>query len=103
MLTRRISLVRDGTTSEEVQLLRLYDPDEVLTRIDAAGIADVERHDGYGTATAAVRLPGLHVYARQIRPTDVGRRARRRAYSASPANDGLLRISDIACDEVSAS
>lgn len=58
MLTRRISLVSDGRSSEEVHVLRLYERDEVVEWLEAAGF-DVTTHPSYG----AVRgLPGVHVY-----------------------------------------
>jgi SAM-dependent methyltransferase len=57
-LTRRISLVRDGRTSEEVHVLQLYELDDVIEWLEAAGF-DVICHPSYG---AASRLPGVHVY-----------------------------------------
>jgi SAM-dependent methyltransferase len=57
-LTRRISLVRDGRSSEELHVLRLYDPDEVIEWLEAAGFV-ATRHPSYG---AANDLPGVHVY-----------------------------------------
>lgn len=57
-LTRRISLVHDGRSSEEVHVLRLYERDEVVEWLEAAGF-DVTTHPSYG---AARRLPGVHVY-----------------------------------------
>lgn len=57
-LTRRISLVRDGRSSEEVHVLRLYERDEVVEWLEAAGF-DVTCHPSYG---AGRRLPGVHVY-----------------------------------------
>jgi SAM-dependent methyltransferase len=58
VLTRRISLVRDGRSSEEVHVLRLYEPDVVVEWLEAAGFS-VSRHPSYG---AGRRLPGMHVY-----------------------------------------
>ncbi|HKG02321.1 MAG TPA: class I SAM-dependent methyltransferase [Conexibacter sp.] len=57
-LMRRISLVRDGRTSEEVHVLRLYERDEVVEWLETGGF-DVTCHPSYG---AARRLPGVHVY-----------------------------------------
>jgi SAM-dependent methyltransferase len=57
-LTRRIALVRDGRTSEEVHVLRLYECDDVVDWLEAAGF-DVVCHPSYGAARA---LPGVHVY-----------------------------------------
>jgi SAM-dependent methyltransferase len=57
-LTRRISLVYDGRSSEEVHVLRLYERDEVVEWLEDAGF-DVTCHPSYG---AARRLPGVHVY-----------------------------------------
>ncbi|HEV7773392.1 MAG TPA: class I SAM-dependent methyltransferase [Conexibacter sp.] len=57
-LTRRISLAYDGRSSEEVHVLRLYERDEVVEWLEAAGFA-VSCHPSYG---AARRLPGVHVY-----------------------------------------
>jgi hypothetical protein len=57
-LTRRISLVRDGRSSEEVHELRLYERDEVVEWLEAAGF-DVTCHPSYGVAR---RLPGVQVY-----------------------------------------
>lgn len=65
-LTRRIALVRDARTTEELHVLRLYDPEDVVEWLEASGF-DVTRHPAYG---AARRLPGVHVYV-------VTRRARR--------------------------
>lgn len=66
-LTRRIALVRDGRTSEEQHVLRLYEPDDVVDWLEASGFA-VMRHPAYG---AAKRLPGVHVYvARRAREGD---------------------------------
>jgi SAM-dependent methyltransferase len=42
-LTRRISLVRDGRTSEEVHALRLYEREEVVEWLEAAGFGPHER------------------------------------------------------------
>jgi len=63
-LTRRISLVRDGRRSEEVHMLRLYDPDDLVAWLDVAGF-DVERGDGYGAD--GPRLPGVHAYVARRR------------------------------------
>lgn len=57
-LTRHISLVRDGCASEEIHVLRLYEREEVVEWLEAAGFA-VTCHLSYG---AARRLPGVHVY-----------------------------------------
>jgi SAM-dependent methyltransferase len=57
-LTRRISLVCDGNSSEEVHELRLYERDEVVEWLEATGF-DVTCHPSYG---AARRVPGVHVY-----------------------------------------
>jgi SAM-dependent methyltransferase len=57
-LTRRIALVRDGRRGEELHVLRLYAPDELVEWLEASGF-DVLRHSSYGAAPA---LPGLHVY-----------------------------------------
>jgi SAM-dependent methyltransferase len=57
-LTRRIALVRDGRASEELHVLRLYEPDEVVDWLEASGF-DVTRHPAYGAARG---LPGVHVY-----------------------------------------
>jgi len=57
-LSRRISLVCDGRSSEEVHVLRLYDRDEVVEWLEAAAF-DVTCHPSYG---AAERFPGVHVY-----------------------------------------
>ncbi len=57
-LTRRISLVRDGRSSEEVHVLRLYERGEVIEWLEATGF-EVTCHPSYG---AARRLPGVHVY-----------------------------------------
>lgn len=57
-LTRRISLVRDGRSSEEEHVLRLYEPDDVVDWLEASGFV-VSRHPSYG---AAPGLPGVHVY-----------------------------------------
>jgi SAM-dependent methyltransferase len=57
-LTRRIALVRDGRASEELHVLRLYEREEVVDWLEAAGF-DVTSHPTYGAAPA---LPGVHVY-----------------------------------------
>jgi SAM-dependent methyltransferase len=57
-LTRRISLVRDGRGSEEVHVLRLYECEEVVEWLEAAGF-EATCHPSYG---AARPLPGVHVY-----------------------------------------
>jgi SAM-dependent methyltransferase len=57
-LTRRISLVYDGRSSEEVHVLRLYERDEIVEWLEAAGF-DVMCLPSYG---AARRLPGVDVY-----------------------------------------
>lgn len=57
-LTRRIALVRDGRAGEELHVLRLYDPAELLAWLEAAGFAATCR-PAYG---AACGLPGVHVY-----------------------------------------
>ncbi|HEX7289886.1 MAG TPA: class I SAM-dependent methyltransferase, partial [Conexibacter sp.] len=57
-LTRRIALVRDGRSSEELHVLRLYGREAVLEWLEAAGF-DVVCHASYGAARA---LPGLWVY-----------------------------------------
>jgi len=57
-LTRRIALVRDGRSSEEEHVLRLYEPAEVVDWLEASGF-DVTRHPAYG---AGKGLPGVHVY-----------------------------------------
>jgi SAM-dependent methyltransferase len=57
-LTRRIALVRDGRASEELHVLRLYECDEVVDWLEAAGF-DVVCHPSYGAARA---LPGVQVY-----------------------------------------
>ena len=62
-LTRRISLVRDGHSSEELHVLRLYEPEEVVDWLEASGF-DVTLHPAYG---AARRLPGVHVYVAERR------------------------------------
>lgn len=64
-LTRRIALVRDGRSSEEVHALRLYEPGELLDWLEASGF-DATCHPSYGATRG---LPGVHVY--------VARRARR--------------------------
>jgi SAM-dependent methyltransferase len=67
-LTRRIALARDGRSSEELHVLRLYEPDEVVDWLEASGF-DVTRHAAYGAARS---LPGVHVYvaARRARSGD---------------------------------
>lgn len=57
-LTRRIALVRDGRSSEELHVLRLYEPEDVVEWLEASGF-DVTRHPAYGAARG---LPGVHVY-----------------------------------------
>lgn len=57
-LTRRIALVRNGRGSEELHVLRLYEPEEVVDWLEASGF-DVTRHPAYGAARG---LPGVHVY-----------------------------------------
>ena len=57
-LTRRIALVRDGRSGEELHVLRLYGRDEVVDWLEAVGF-DVVCHASYGAARA---LPGVHVY-----------------------------------------
>lgn len=57
-LTRRIALVRDGRTSEELHVLRLYDPADVVEWLEASGFSAVV-HGSYGAASG---LPGVHVY-----------------------------------------
>jgi SAM-dependent methyltransferase len=57
-LTRRIALVRDGRSSEELHVLRLYERDEVVDWLEASGFA-VVCHSSYGAARA---LPAVHVY-----------------------------------------
>ncbi|HKG38616.1 MAG TPA: class I SAM-dependent methyltransferase [Conexibacter sp.] len=57
-LTRRIALERDGRSSEEVHVLQLYERDEVVEWLEAAGF-DVTCHLSYG---AGRQLPGVHVY-----------------------------------------
>jgi len=57
-LTRRIALVRDGRASEELHVLRLYEPEDVVDWLEASGF-DVTRHPAYGAARG---LPGVHVY-----------------------------------------
>ncbi len=57
-LTRRIALVRDGRSSEELHVLRLYERHEVVDWLEATGF-DVVCHPSYGAARA---LPGLWVY-----------------------------------------
>lgn len=57
-LTRRIALVRDGRSSEEVHLLRLYEPDDVIDWLESVGFT-ATRHPAYGAARA---LTGVHVY-----------------------------------------
>lgn len=62
-LTRRISLVRDGHSSEELHRLRLYDRDDVIEWLEAEGF-DATCHPSYG---AGRRLPGVHVYVARRR------------------------------------
>lgn len=57
-LTRRIALVRDGRSSEELHALRLYDPGEVVEWLESVGFT-ATCHPSYG---AAKGLPGVHVY-----------------------------------------
>jgi SAM-dependent methyltransferase len=57
-LTRRIALVRDGRESEELHVLALYAPEQVLMWLEAAGFG-VACHPSYGAARG---LPGVHVY-----------------------------------------
>lgn len=57
-LTRRIALVRAGRASEELHVLRLYEPDAVVEWLAASGFTVVV-HPSYGAASA---LPGVHVY-----------------------------------------
>jgi SAM-dependent methyltransferase len=57
-LTRRIALVRDGRSSEELHVLRLYERETVVDWLEAAGF-DVVCHASYGAARA---LPGLWIY-----------------------------------------
>jgi len=57
-LTRRIALVRDGRTSEELHALWLYDSGEVVEWLEASGFHAVV-HPSYG---AAGGMPGVHVY-----------------------------------------
>jgi SAM-dependent methyltransferase len=57
-LTRRIALVRDGRSSEEEHVLRLYEPDEIVEWLESSGFL-VTRHPSYGVAPG---LPGVHVY-----------------------------------------
>ncbi|HEU4701225.1 MAG TPA: hypothetical protein VFS37_01995, partial [Conexibacter sp.] len=57
-LTRRIALVRDGRSSDELHVLRLYEPEQVVEWLEANGF-DVTRHSAYGAARG---LPGVHVY-----------------------------------------
>jgi len=57
-LTRRISVVRDGRSSEEAHVLRLYERDEIVEWLETAGF-DVTTHPSYG---AGRRLPGVYVY-----------------------------------------
>lgn len=57
-LTRRIALVRDGRSSEEVHVLRLYQPEEVQDWLESSGF-EATCHSSYGAARG---LPGVHVY-----------------------------------------
>ncbi len=57
-LTRRIALERNGRSSEELHVLRLYNPDEVVDWLEAAGFT-ATRHPSYGAARG---LPGVRVY-----------------------------------------
>jgi hypothetical protein len=57
-LTRRIALVRDGRNSEELHVLRLYAPADVVEWLKASGFA-VVTHPSYGAASG---LPGVWVY-----------------------------------------
>lgn len=57
-LTRRITLVRDGRSSEELHVLRLYEPDELLDWLESSGF-EATSHRSYGAARG---LPGVHVY-----------------------------------------
>jgi SAM-dependent methyltransferase len=57
-LTRRIVLERDGRSGEELHVLRLYDPGEVVDWLEAAGFT-ATRHPSYGAARG---LPGVYVY-----------------------------------------
>jgi hypothetical protein len=68
-LTRRIALVRDGRTSAEEHVLRLYESADVVEWLEASGF-DVTRHPAYG---AAGGLPGVHVYVASRRARRGGR------------------------------
>jgi SAM-dependent methyltransferase len=57
-LTRRIALVRDGRSSEEVHVLRLYEPDDVIDWLESVGFM-ATRHPSYGSARG---LLGVQVY-----------------------------------------
>ena len=57
-LTRRIALVRDGRGSEELHVLRLYEREQVLEWLEAAGFV-ATCHPSYGATRG---LPGVHVY-----------------------------------------
>ena len=57
-LTRRIALVRDGRSGEELHVLRLYEREEVVDWLEASGFV-VTCHSSYGAASG---LPGVHVY-----------------------------------------
>jgi len=57
-LTRRIALVRDGRSGEELHELRLYECDAVVEWLEASGF-DVVCHQSYG---AGGRLPGMWIY-----------------------------------------
>ncbi len=62
-LSRRISLVHNGRSSEEVHELRLYERDEVVEWLETEGF-DVTSHPSYGVAREA---PGVHVYVARRR------------------------------------
>lgn len=57
-LTRRIALVRDGRSSEELHALRLYEREDVVDWLEATGFG-VVCQPSYGAARG---LPGVHVY-----------------------------------------
>jgi hypothetical protein len=65
-LTRRIALVRDGRASEELHVLRLYEPGDVVDWLETAGFT-ATRHPSYGAARG---LPGVYVYV-AARPSGV--------------------------------
>ncbi|MBS1870772.1 MAG: class I SAM-dependent methyltransferase [Actinobacteria bacterium] len=67
-LMRRIALVRDGRTSEERHVLRLYEREQVIDWLEATGF-DVTTHASYGAASG---LPGVHVYVAQRRARSGG-------------------------------